>query len=413
MSGEVSCWEVLGISETSNQRAIKKAYAKLLKSLDLESQVSEFQKLKRALDEALVLAKAVASDDEVTESTAENFFDDLVISETTGEAEEPEISHESYGEKSELHPPFSQRFLALLNQKAYFADLAAWRELLEINDAATIEDMMAKQEMLLNFLGQNFMLLSHEIRLYLIDYCQAEDQNSLSTIPQGMLTFIKDYPDFGFDFWQEIAPEYRETYFSQRDQVFQLISSKVPLAALSARVQSCLDIYEGDSLVYLLAAYLFVLDDFRLQNGANLNQLQLLLSKGNDDHQWRYLKDYLLFVMEARAQGTAARASLLEKADFFYQTPPKEVPLAVYRLTSGYVAFLLSNHEAARKCWYAYENTYRLCLNPREREFIKPVATKNAVANTNNAAETSSNKSNWTWGIVLAVIIIRLLSRMF
>lgn len=48
-----SCWEILGLEPTNDERAIKRAYAVRLKSVDVDAQPREFQELREAYETAL------------------------------------------------------------------------------------------------------------------------------------------------------------------------------------------------------------------------------------------------------------------------------------------------------------------------------------------------------------------------
>lgn len=60
----VSCWQILKIEPTRDQRVIKKAYAGLLKQIDQNTNALGFQQLREAYEQALNIAKYVDDDDE-------------------------------------------------------------------------------------------------------------------------------------------------------------------------------------------------------------------------------------------------------------------------------------------------------------------------------------------------------------
>src|SRR5262245_54852227 len=53
----MDCWATLGIDETSDAREIKRAYAKLVKQNNPEDKPEEFQRIREAYDQALLIAE--------------------------------------------------------------------------------------------------------------------------------------------------------------------------------------------------------------------------------------------------------------------------------------------------------------------------------------------------------------------
>jgi len=60
----VSCWKILKIDPTRDQRAIKKAYAVLLKQIDQQADARGFQQLREAYEQALNYVKYTDEDDD-------------------------------------------------------------------------------------------------------------------------------------------------------------------------------------------------------------------------------------------------------------------------------------------------------------------------------------------------------------
>lgn len=67
----MNCWEILGIEPTSDERAIRRAYAKLLKSTRPDDDAAAYQNLRQAFDDALAVAPYVSDDEE------DEAFDDV------------------------------------------------------------------------------------------------------------------------------------------------------------------------------------------------------------------------------------------------------------------------------------------------------------------------------------------------
>ena len=58
----MDCWHILQIAPTSDERAIKRAYAKLLKTTRPDDDAEGYQRLREAFDEALAIAPYLASE---------------------------------------------------------------------------------------------------------------------------------------------------------------------------------------------------------------------------------------------------------------------------------------------------------------------------------------------------------------
>ena len=58
----MDCWHILQIEPTSDERAIKRAYAKLLKTTRPDDDAEGYQRLREAFDEALATAPYLASE---------------------------------------------------------------------------------------------------------------------------------------------------------------------------------------------------------------------------------------------------------------------------------------------------------------------------------------------------------------
>lgn len=98
-------WEVLGLPPTGEAREIRRAYARLLKSIDVEDEPERFATLREAFERALALAEAgviVQPSEEVEESTA---ADDRWT--TSDQSDVPETQPEGSVSRSETLEPDS------------------------------------------------------------------------------------------------------------------------------------------------------------------------------------------------------------------------------------------------------------------------------------------------------------------
>ncbi|ABC32204.1 protein containing DnaJ domain [Hahella chejuensis KCTC 2396] len=90
----MNCWAVLGIEATQDKKSIKRAYAKLLKQIDVSQEPDKFQQLREAYDYALYYAESGAADLRATPDMAASDADERradILRQTTVEA--PELSY--------------------------------------------------------------------------------------------------------------------------------------------------------------------------------------------------------------------------------------------------------------------------------------------------------------------------------
>lgn len=71
----MSCWQILHIEPTNDTRAIRRAYAKLLKTTRPDDDAAAYQTLREAFDEALAIAPYLATDDEDDDWSFDNETD--------------------------------------------------------------------------------------------------------------------------------------------------------------------------------------------------------------------------------------------------------------------------------------------------------------------------------------------------
>ena len=60
----MDCWEILHIAPTGDERAIRRAYAKLLKSTRPDDDAEGYQRLREAFDEALARAPYIDEEED-------------------------------------------------------------------------------------------------------------------------------------------------------------------------------------------------------------------------------------------------------------------------------------------------------------------------------------------------------------
>ncbi|WP_459478055.1 J domain-containing protein [Clostridium saccharoperbutylacetonicum] len=100
-------WTILEISEDSDLKTIKKAYAKLLKEHNPEDDAAGYQRIRTAYDEAVKYAKKnnkVKSNQELINNSTENVIEELDLKETIENESENYLKSENKINKSKIDP---------------------------------------------------------------------------------------------------------------------------------------------------------------------------------------------------------------------------------------------------------------------------------------------------------------------
>ena len=89
----MDCWQILQIEPTGDTRAIKRAYAKLLKTTRPDDDAAAYQALREAFDEALAIAPHLLADEDADDWS----FD----GDTAGETPPPDAFADSRDQQPE------------------------------------------------------------------------------------------------------------------------------------------------------------------------------------------------------------------------------------------------------------------------------------------------------------------------
>lgn len=95
-----SCWDILQISSTSSEKEIKKAYAKLIKEIDTQNEITEFQSIRKAFDDA---RNKVNKKNGVNKSEATFLFEEINIELTDFLLEDYEIGNGTINRHDDLY----------------------------------------------------------------------------------------------------------------------------------------------------------------------------------------------------------------------------------------------------------------------------------------------------------------------
>ncbi|MDO4640726.1 MAG: J domain-containing protein [Neisseria sp.] len=103
----MDCWQILNISPTNDERAIKRAYAKLLKTTRPDDDAEGYQRLRQAFDDALSIAPYIEDEDEVDDESVDEVISnspfDKLAAYNSEDAEEIRWSESSTHTLNDFH----------------------------------------------------------------------------------------------------------------------------------------------------------------------------------------------------------------------------------------------------------------------------------------------------------------------
>lgn len=221
-------WNVLEISQYSDLKTIKKAYAKLLKIYNPEEDAEGYQRLREAYDEAVKYAKR---NNKNQESSNDN-LDKVIINEVNANIQNKfplnlninEIYDKGQDKSLNLNEQINQflnRLNDIYNDMSLRTDLSAWEDLLSSDVVWNVDAFPIIEDELFNFLSDhkylpaeiwtklnsNFTWSENEIKLYDQYYAPLVDE---------FLGNLKEPSKLKYDFIKSINIEIADEYLYER-----------------------------------------------------------------------------------------------------------------------------------------------------------------------------------------------------
>lgn len=346
----MNCWEYLGIAETQDIKAIKRAYAKQLKALDLDQDPEKFQSLKEAFEQAKQLAMVAPdlnSGKELSDLQGDFSFVEEPVPSSVQEVVDPVFSAEQ----------FAREFKEFIAQGTYFDDVPAWRTFLNQYVATSLADFAIIQESLTTFTMENYGVLSLDVRKYLFDLAKLDEH------PEGQKVLY--YPDFPFDFYEEIPLEKRELYFKKRERLYAQYYNVRTLKNGATLLVECQALYGADPMLSLFAAYELLWQDFRLENEETVIIFKQLEQQFPATLESQFLSAYVSFLMDHHMGiHEGVDFPLADYKDMTFITP-------LFQLFFGEIFYCQDDKEQAQLFWppVIYEMPNR--FTQQEKNFVK------------------------------------------
>ncbi|MDA9471228.1 hypothetical protein [Enterococcus sp. 5H] len=241
-------WKILEIAETSDKKAIKRAYAAKLKTIFPDEQPEEFQQLKTAFDLALHLSKISK-----TEPDNDYKIEPVIISDTTN-------STDSLDYTFQKENSFSENLHQLVATEDYFDDLSGWKNLTSSINHWSIDEYMNNSYTIQLFLVENYPCLSRNIIRSLFqtfDLFELTDhigqERFISTDFIYLKNNIYNVPPFSFQVASKIPKENRKRYFFLRYNIYQaIVNRKSYNMDISVEISDCAELFSEDSELWNL-----------------------------------------------------------------------------------------------------------------------------------------------------------------
>lgn len=384
----MSCWDLLGIEPISDKREIKKAYAEKIKQLKIDEESEQFQRLKEAFDQALVLADRIDEEESFTSDGTERFVD------LTKEEQDKSITDEV----TDNVQSFVEQLANLYNGKAFFDDLASWQALFVNELEWSITEHEQIESIVMRFLVDNYPLLSKRILSFLGEtfdfYKMAEDvkrRNSFSYYWQDM----NNGPDYSFAIYEQIDEEERIPYFFARYELYQMLAKGIPERnPWRRKLVECQGITTVDlALIQLQIAYTLardsklVMEHSKWRISGLFGELQALPM----DETTEFLSDYIEWL---------STKSTVDKLLAKEPSGPKGLPYSVFLLLTGNVYAGLQEHSEAQSRFDLLE---QIAPSMLPREMTAPVVKKEVKP------KQGSSKAVWVI-VAVALILLRLVT---
>lgn len=356
----MNCWEILGVEKTANEREIKKAYAVKLKAIDMENELTQFQELKEAFDLAMSQIKA---------SKANTPFEEEKI---VLDVPSPQKKENFSLENSPLEPnllDFQSDFQLFLSENNYFADVTQWQELLFKYISVNLDIMPQIQNTLFEFLNENYQGLSSKVREYLLYYVFTGDYINIEYELNMLVQRISQLPEFDFSFIEYIEPAKRKAYFNKRGRIFELFSQKNSLTEIKQALAICKIIYDDDQTLKVYDLYLQLIADYGFYEEESFPKVMAQLGELDDFPGRDFIVNYLDY-METYAPREASTRKMYPRAHYFWDEPPGDLPLGLYYLLVGSVAYMIDKRKMVEKYWGNFENDFWPILRNNERDYL-------------------------------------------
>lgn len=243
----MTIYQILGIAEDASKKAIKQAYAKKVKQLDLSKEIDEYQELRKAYE----LALSIQAHQEVS-PIADVDTREMVVEEII------EINDRVTDDQVTVVYPedFNSQLRALIEQEAYFNDAVLWENLLKPYLNGSLQAYEETRQRMVHYLIENHYLLSFEVKAHITSLCELTEEDWYAYFGHHDYQALLADNHLRFDGYENLLIEQRETYYYYRYLLYRYLfqgegEASIHSVAEKAKAFSYLD----DDLLYLMALY--------------------------------------------------------------------------------------------------------------------------------------------------------------
>ena len=217
-------FQLLGIEKTDDTKEIKRAYAKKLKTLDLEKEPILYQELRTAYKAALSYAKNHQEDEDNLFELEEPKLDEVVI-------EKPiDLEGWQFDEvepQPQIRNSFQDKWNQFIDKGTYFSSVLDWKAFLFQAENSSLDDFIELKKKVRMFLNTNYGILSDDVRDIIVKILNLEEEYQNDYFNYN---FFKDRivkkKFLDFDCYTRIEKSERQNYFELRNQLYQWLNEK-------------------------------------------------------------------------------------------------------------------------------------------------------------------------------------------
>ncbi|MGY3779556.1 J domain-containing protein [Isobaculum melis] len=339
------CWEVLGIEPTNDIRVIKKAYAQLLKNEVTDEDISTFQKIKEAFDEAIKRAK---SKDLEVDSIQGRFTEELFF--------ENDVQQKIQDDETDSWLKLEEALQKLIANSAERKQITNWQSFFWEQDLMDFEKFQLIRYKIKNILLDQYYLFSREVNEYLIETYQIEDITH-----EDQLTSLKQAIFFPLNLPEQMSDELKNKYYHLRYRVYECLKNNQMLE-IERLLKECKMIDTSDpDLITLEGIYVIKSNYYQKRDLKRADVLMRQALELDPAHHTAYL--YHVFLTATDEDWKKRKKNIKEALTSYY--------LFDSALILGFVYAVLEDYEESSRYFFQVPDYLRTTFYKQIRQVFR------------------------------------------